>query len=100
VPLGYPSFREGVVLMRSPFNIDSIGMDIGNTSVWKNFPAAQSGWYETASAIDGIKRLYTFQRIGEQPLLVINGLSLHTIYAGRKQGFFRLTRIALLVPQS
>jgi diguanylate cyclase (GGDEF)-like protein len=73
---------KGVVLMRSPFKIDSIGMDIGNTSAWKNFPAAESGWYETASAIDGIKRVYTFQRIGEYPLLVINGLSLDTIYAG------------------
>jgi diguanylate cyclase (GGDEF)-like protein len=73
---------KGTVLMRSPFNIDSIGMDIGNTSAWKNFPAAASGWYETESVIDGIKRLYTFQRIGEYPLLVNNGLSLHTIYAG------------------
>jgi diguanylate cyclase (GGDEF)-like protein len=73
---------SGVVLMRSPFKIDSIGVDIGNTSAWKNFPTAESGWYETASAIDGIKRLYTFQRIGEYPLLVNNGLSLNTIYAG------------------
>jgi len=73
---------KGVVLMRSPFNIDSIGMDIGNTSAWKNFPAAESGWYETVSAIDGIKRLYTFQHIGEHPLLVINGLSIRGIYAG------------------
>jgi diguanylate cyclase (GGDEF)-like protein len=72
----------GVVLMRSPFKIESIGIDIGNSFVWKKFPAAESGSYETASAIDGIKRVYTFQRIGEYPLLVINGLSLRTIYAG------------------
>jgi diguanylate cyclase (GGDEF)-like protein len=76
---------DGVVLMRAPFNIESIGMDIGKTSAWKNFPAAESGWYEAASAIDGVTRLYAFQRVGENPLFVINGLSLHTIYAGWRQ---------------
>ncbi len=73
---------NGTVLMRAPFNIDQIGMDIGTTGAWKNFPATASGWYEAVSVIDGIKRLFTYQRVDEHPLFVINGLSLHTIYAG------------------
>ena len=74
--------KNGIVLMRAPFKIDSIGRDIGNTAAWKNFPATQSGSYEAVSAVDGIQRLFTFQQVGENPLFVINGLSPHTIYAG------------------
>jgi diguanylate cyclase (GGDEF)-like protein len=74
--------KNGIVLMRTPFNIDSIGLDIGGTAAWKKFPATQSGTYETVSAVDGISRLFTFQQVGENPLFVINGLSPHTIYAG------------------
>jgi diguanylate cyclase (GGDEF)-like protein len=72
----------GTVLMRTPFNIDSIGINIGQTPAFKQFPAAPNGWYETVSAIDAIKRLYVFQQIGDHPLFVINGLSFHTVYAG------------------
>jgi diguanylate cyclase (GGDEF)-like protein len=87
--------KTGTILMRSPFKIESIGLDIGDTAAWKNFPATPSGGYETVSSVDGIKRLFAFQQIDEHPLFVINGLSLQTIYAGWWQEAFLIGSLIL-----
>lgn len=71
--------------MRTPFDIDSIGVDLSKSTVFKQFPKVQAGWYETVSILDGIKRLFVFQQIGDQPMLVVNGLSLNAVYAGWRQ---------------
>jgi len=72
---------EGTILMRAPFDIDTIGQSARKSHVFKQFPRSQSGWYETASVVDGEKRLFVFQQVGNLPLLVVNGISLETIYA-------------------
>ena len=72
---------DGTILMRAPFDIDTIGQSLRKSSVFKQFPQAQNGWYETASILDGVKRLFVFQQVGNHPLLIINGVSLETIYS-------------------
>jgi hypothetical protein len=72
---------DGTLLMRAPFDIDTIGQSLRKSTVFKQFPGVQSGWYETASILDGEKRLFVFQQIGHHPMLIINGVSLDTIYA-------------------
>jgi hypothetical protein len=76
---------DGTVLMRAPFDIASIGLDLSKSAVFKQFPASQAGWYETVSILDGVKRLFVYQQVDEHPLLVVNGLSLATVYAGWRQ---------------
>jgi diguanylate cyclase (GGDEF)-like protein len=72
---------DGTLLMRAPFDIDMIGQSLRKSTVFNQFPRVQSGWYETASILDGEKRLFVFQQIGHHPMLIINGVSLDTIYA-------------------
>lgn len=72
---------DGTILMRAPFDIDTIGQSLRKSLVFQQFPNVQSGWYETASLIDGVKRLFVFQQVGHHPLLIIDGLSLDTIYS-------------------
>jgi diguanylate cyclase (GGDEF)-like protein len=72
---------DGTILMRVPFDSDTIGQSLRKSSVFTQFPRVQSGWYETASILDGEKRLFVFQQIGHYPMLIISGVSLDTIYA-------------------
>jgi diguanylate cyclase (GGDEF)-like protein len=73
---------DGTVLMRTPFNIDSIGADFSTSTIFENFPKSPSGWYESIAVSDGMKRLFAYQQISEQPLLMTNGLSVEAIYIG------------------
>ena len=72
---------DGTILMRAPFEIDTIGQSLRKSTVFKLFPQSPNGWYETASVLDGVKRLFVYQQIGHHPLLVIDGLSLESIYS-------------------
>jgi diguanylate cyclase (GGDEF)-like protein len=73
---------DGTLLMRLPFNIDSIGADLGGSTVFKSFPRLQEGWYQSLAVSDGVKRLFAYHQIGDQPMLVTNGLSVDAIYIG------------------
>ena len=72
---------DGTILMRAPFDIDTIGQSLRKSQVFQQFPQVQNGWYETASLLDGVRRLFVFQQVGHHPLLIIQGVSLETIYA-------------------
>ena len=43
---------DGTLLMRAPFDIDTIGQSLRKSTVFKQFPGVQSGWYETASILN------------------------------------------------
>lgn len=86
---------DGTILMRAPFEISSIGVNLGKSRVFKQFPQSRVGWYETASIIDGTKRLFVFRQVGEYPLLLINGLSMETVYAGWRRDAWLLGSLIL-----
>jgi diguanylate cyclase (GGDEF)-like protein len=71
----------GVILMRAPFDISKIGQSIKDSLVFKQFPARQSGSYITKSIVDHVSRLYVFQAVGHNRLLIAEGLALDGIYA-------------------
>jgi diguanylate cyclase (GGDEF)-like protein len=73
---------DGTVLMRSPFSIDSIGADFSTSAIFQTFPNSPGGWYESVAVSDGIKRLFAYHQVGEQPLVVTNGLSVDAVYVG------------------
>jgi diguanylate cyclase (GGDEF)-like protein len=57
----------------------------------------QTGWYETASILDGEKRLFVFQQIGQHPLLIISGVTHDTIYADRRREAWQIGTIMLVL---
>jgi diguanylate cyclase (GGDEF)-like protein len=73
---------DGTVLMRAPFNIDSIGADFSASAIFQTFPKLPEGSYESVAVSDGIKRLFAYHQIGEQPLVVTHGLSIDAVYVG------------------
>jgi diguanylate cyclase (GGDEF)-like protein len=73
---------NGTVLMRAPFKVQSLGTDLSKSEALKRLPTAQAGWFETVSMIDGVTRLFVFQQIGDHPLVLVNGLSLNSVYEG------------------
>jgi diguanylate cyclase (GGDEF)-like protein len=97
---------DGTLLMRAPFNIDSIGADLSASTVFESFPGLQKGWYQSAAVSDGVKRLFAYHQIGEHPLLVTNGLSVDAVYIGWRHdawligsliGFLCAINLALVV---
>ncbi|WMT71952.1 diguanylate cyclase [Bradyrhizobium sp. Ash2021] len=72
---------DGTILMRAPFDIDTIGQSLRKSTVFKQFPTSPAGSYKTVSILDHVERLFVFQQVGSHPLLIIEGVSLETIYA-------------------
>jgi diguanylate cyclase (GGDEF)-like protein len=71
---------DGTILMRAPFDIDTIGQSLRKSAVFKLFPGSSVGSYKTVSILDHVERLFVYQQIGSHPLLIIDGISLQTIY--------------------
>jgi diguanylate cyclase (GGDEF)-like protein len=64
--------RDGTIIMRTPFDLDLIGKNIGDVPGVKRALSETSGWYTAISVIDGKKRLYIW-RNGARPLVVLVG---------------------------
>jgi diguanylate cyclase (GGDEF)-like protein len=64
--------RDGTIIMRTPFDLDLIGKNIGNVPGVKRALSETSGSYTATSVIDGNKRLYIW-RNGTRPLVVLVG---------------------------
>jgi diguanylate cyclase (GGDEF)-like protein len=88
---------DGTVLMRTPFSIDSIGANFSTSTIFEKFPKSPSGWYESIAVSDGLKRLFAYQQIGEQPLLMTNGLSVDAIYIGWRRDVWLIGSLTLLL---
>ena len=72
--------RDGVVIMRTPFDLDVIGRDLSQSPGVKRVLVEQRGSFEVSGAIDPIKRLYVW-RDSSHPLIVIVGKSWTDIFA-------------------
>ena len=64
--------RDGTVIMRTPFDLDVIGKNIGNTPGAKRALSEPSGSYSGPGAIDQVSRLLVW-RDGTRPLVVLVG---------------------------
>jgi diguanylate cyclase (GGDEF)-like protein len=64
--------RDGTIIMRTPFDLDLIGKNIGDVPGVKRALSETSGWYTAISVIDGKNRLYIW-RNGARPLVVLVG---------------------------
>lgn len=71
--------RDGVVMMRQPFDTNVIGKNIGAQAGVRQILETPSGSEKVRSGIDFIERLYVWQN-SERPLVVVVGKSLDSIY--------------------
>ncbi len=72
--------RDGVVIMRQPFDLDVIGRDLSKVPGVQRTLSVQSGSEFRISAVDNIERLYVWYDSGH-PLVVSVGQSWNNIFA-------------------
>jgi diguanylate cyclase (GGDEF)-like protein len=74
---------DGTVLMRQP-SLDGagdIGLEVGNTPVFRQALQLMNGSFTAMSAIDPVERLFVVARVGELPLIIAVAQSTDNIYA-------------------
>jgi diguanylate cyclase (GGDEF)-like protein len=64
--------HDGTVIMRTPFDLDVIGKNIGKSPTMARVLSEPSGWSSGVGAVDGVARLRVW-RGGDQPLIVLVG---------------------------
>jgi diguanylate cyclase (GGDEF)-like protein len=64
--------HDGIVIMRTPFDLDVIGKNLGHLAAVKSAVAEPSGYLSAPGKYDGITRLMVW-RGGAQPLIVLVG---------------------------
>ena len=64
--------RDGTVIMRTPFDLDVVGKNLGHLPGVMRMMREPSGWYSGESPVDGIERLFIW-RDSTKPLLVLVG---------------------------
>jgi diguanylate cyclase (GGDEF)-like protein len=72
---------DGIIMMRLPFSSEKIGRDISTSEVFRRISSTASGAYEGKATIDGVDRIYAFNRVGTLPLIMTVGLSTDAVYA-------------------
>lgn len=72
---------DGTLLARFPFNAQDMRFSVGKTPMLQQAAAEPIGHREVTAAPDGVRRLYSYRRIGDQPLVVVVGIPVAEIYA-------------------
>lgn len=73
--------KDGVMLMRQPYDPRIAGRDIRNASTFRHFMAEQEGSFGDTASIDGIRRLYWFRNFPNTPLIIMAAAAEQDIYA-------------------
>lgn len=79
---------DGTLIMRTPFDESNIGRDLSKAEIFKRFPQARSGNFESVAGLDGMERLYVYQQIGDLPLVLTVAQTPGTILAQWRQKTF------------
>ncbi len=74
--------QQGTLLMRFPYKFSNIGRDLANVQLFSELKNSPSGSYELQFTTDNVRRLATYQKAGNSPLVVTAGRSVENIYAG------------------
>jgi len=73
--------EDGSIVMRAPYIAHVVGQNVSKTQVFQRIAESSAGTFEMTASIDGVERMYVYQRIGDLPLIVSYGQSLKAIYA-------------------
>lgn len=72
---------DGLVLAQQPELAGLIGQKLDNPDLFKFYPAAPAGQYETQARSDGVQRIYAFHAVDAFPLVVAVGIANADVYA-------------------
>lgn len=86
--------RDGVMVMRQPYDPRIPGRDISRASTFRRFVSAREGTFSETASIDGIRRLYYFRNLPDLPLIIMVAEAEQDIYAAWRH---RALTIGLLV---
>ena len=89
--------EDGAIIMRAPYSTSIIGRSVAGTPVFRKTTTYPSGTFESTAGIDGVERLYVFQRVGEHPLILTSGSSLDAIYASWRQKVWGIGLLMLVL---
>ncbi|HDR9172992.1 TPA: GGDEF domain-containing protein [Burkholderia vietnamiensis] len=73
--------NDGIVVMRHPYDVHTIGRDISKAATFRRFQTAPEGTFLEKSSIDGVHRLYYFKHLPKLPLVVMVAEAEQDIYA-------------------
>lgn len=89
--------REGLRIMRHPYNEADIGVSIAGTRIFNRFTNEGSGHFVGTSVRDGVGRYYTFTQVGDWPLVLNVALSVSEIEASWRAKAFVIGSIVLVL---
>ncbi|WP_244137740.1 sensor domain-containing diguanylate cyclase [Burkholderia sp. BCC1644] len=73
--------KNGVMIMRQPYDPRIIGRDISTANTFQHFIAAPQGSFSERASIDETQRLYWFQNFPNAPLILMVAAGEQDIYA-------------------
>jgi len=74
--------RDGTRITRHPYLEADVGVNIAGSRTFDRFAREGAGTFVETSVRDGVRRLYTFTRVGDLPLILNVALSVDEIEAG------------------
>ncbi len=77
--------RDGIMIMRQPYDLRIIGRDISKASTFRHFRSAPEGSFSDTASIDGVRRLYFFRNFPDLPLIIMVAGAEQDIYAAWRQ---------------
>jgi diguanylate cyclase (GGDEF)-like protein len=86
--------RDGTVIMRTPFDLDVIGRNLGHLPAVTRALSEPSGSYSGLGALDGVPRLFIW-RDGTRPLVVLVGKPWSSIFSLWRTEATRISAIML-----
>jgi len=76
---------DGTILARFPYNHEDVGKTLGASPVFRKMVQMDSGSFVAVSSLDGVKRLFSFRRVGDFPLILVVNQSTDTLFAAWKR---------------
>ena len=74
--------RDGTRITRHPYLEADVGVNIAGSRTFDRFAREGSGAFVETSVRDGVRRLYTFTRVGDLPLILNVALAVDEVEAG------------------
>ncbi|MDI3305968.1 MAG: diguanylate cyclase [Acetobacteraceae bacterium] len=72
---------DGRLIARHPSHPDDVNRDLSRSYAFQRMAMMTSGSFVATSSMDGVRRLFTFQHIGNLPLILSIAVSVDEVYA-------------------
>ncbi len=88
---------DGALVARLPHQEDDVGRSIAGSENLARITSTARGSFANKAVMDGVERLYAFQRVDDSPLVVTVGQSADEILSGWRRSALALGSFALLL---